>query len=153
MLDCLLEICVPIGILRLISYEDNLSLKFKELKFKGFITAKSMVIDIDKMVHAVVNNTNKPGIDPSHLILQVIDTSTTHSYDPNQLCSGHDVTEVLGIGLRKAIGSQVEAIACRANVESALRLAYDVSQLAKSKLYHEVRKWESANTPYMVFLP
>ncbi|MGC9196108.1 MAG: DUF4435 domain-containing protein [Syntrophobacteraceae bacterium] len=148
----LLDRSLPIGILRLISQEEELNLKFKGVKFKNFVDASSLIVDVCKMVNAVVNNTEKTGIHPNNLISKIVDKIKDLKHDRYQLCSGHDVMEILAIGLRKAFGSQVEAIACRTNVESILRLAYEMRHFIRKDLYAQVRQWEMSNAPYIVFM-
>lgn len=148
----LLERCVPLGMLRLISYKAHLYLKFKDIKYKSFVDARTLTIDVEKMVYSVLNNTKKKGMNPLDLISKVQTSMETVVHDRYQLCSGHDVTELLGIGLRKSLGSQVEAIACRSNLESLLRLSYEMHSFIKTCLYASVRSWEAANIPHSVFV-
>jgi hypothetical protein len=150
--NLLLERCIPIGMLRLISYKYKLYLKFKGIKYKTFVDARSLIIDTNTLVNSVVNNTMLQGMNPQNLISKLLASMETEVYDTYQLCSGHDVTELLGIGLRKSLGSQVEAIACRANLESVLRLSYEMHSFIKTRLYAAVRHWEAVNIPYIVFV-
>lgn len=147
----LLERCVPVAMLRLISYRDQLYLKFKDIKYKTFVDAKTLIIDIEKMVHSVLSNTKKKGMNPQDLISKLQSSMKTVPHDRYQLCSGHDVTELLGIGLRKSLGSQVEAVACRSNLESILRLSYEMHSFIRTRLYASVKSWEAANIPHTVF--
>jgi Protein of unknown function (DUF4435) len=149
----MLERCVPIGMLRLISLEENLSLKFKGLKYKGLIEASSLKFDVTKLVNAVVNNTSQQGVNPNDILIKLKVRLVKVEHDRFQLCSGHDVIEILGIGLRKVIGSQVEAIACRENLESVLRLAYEMRHFNVTRLYSLIKQWETRNAPFLVLLP
>jgi hypothetical protein len=152
--ELLVDRCIPLGMLRLMSRNTNppLNLKFEGLKLKGIVDGATLNINTRRLVASVVNNTAKPGLDPVQIEKDLEEALTKATPDRYQLCCGHDVAEVLGIGLRKALGSRVEAIACGEHIESALRLAYELRDFAKTRLYSLIRDWELRNSPYRVLV-
>jgi hypothetical protein len=74
------------------------------------------------------------------------------THDPWQLCNGHDLVEVLSIGLRRAIGSQSAAAVRVEEIERALRLAYESVDFAASALYRTIREWEQRNHPFRILI-
>ncbi len=73
-----------------------------------------------------------------------------NSYDPWQVCCGHDLVEILSVGLRKAIGSHKAADIEANSLERCLRLAYEEVYFSQTRLYVEIRLWESHNQPFKV---
>jgi hypothetical protein len=71
-------------------------------------------------------------------------------YDPWQVCCGHDLVEILSLGLRRAIGSNKAADVAPNSLERCLRLAYEEVYFARTQLYVEIRVWESHNQPFKV---
>lgn len=102
----LLEAASPIGFFRWLSSptKDNLSLKFKGLNFNGFIEKRTLGVDIDKLIRQVKANT--PGCTTNSGAIKVkIAKLGTMGYDLWQVCSGHDLVEILAIGLRGLFGN------------------------------------------------
>ena len=64
---------------------------------------------------------------------------------------GHDVIDLLGFALRKALGSWKAQDATREHIERGLRLAYPEDAFSETFLLRQVRDWETANPPYRVF--
>lgn len=71
-------------------------------------------------------------------------------HDLWQVCNGHDLTAVLSIGLRRAIGSQPPAVVGVEEIGRALRLACEAVDFTVSALYRAMRAWEQRNRPFQV---
>lgn len=145
--------CFGLGVLRLVSIEEPFNLKFEDLSFKGFVDAPSFKLDLKSAVRAVVAQTQQAGLDPQSVEARVrTEMASGRPLNPYEVCCGHDVMEVFAIGLRRAIGSQEKAVACREHIERVLRLAYSFRDFAKSQLYGLIRTWETTNQPYRVLV-
>lgn len=68
---------------------------------------------------------------------------------PWRLVRGHDVLEVLRIGLRNVLGDMRSSVGV-SGIASVLRAA---GGLEGTTLLEEIRRWEGANAPYLVLRP
>lgn len=148
----LLETGKRIGYLRLVSLKDNLSLKFEELSFSKFIDKATLVIDTGKLIKAVKDHSQKLGLrEPD--IQKSIETLEDSTYDPWQVCCGHDIICILSIGLSKVWGSWKTNEVRPDILERELRLAYEDSYFRSTQLYTSIQQWEIKNKPYQVLSP
>ncbi len=144
----ILKICEPIGILRWVSARDCLQLVFEGLKFKAFVEAATLNLEIEKLVEAVLRNSSVPIRRRAGLIREISKTAGIHPL--RQICNGHDVIELLAIGLRRAIGSRDAKTAAPSNVASLLRLAFGHRDFFETQLYQSIRDWERQHSPFRV---
>lgn len=72
--------------------------------------------------------------------------------DPWSVCHGHDLVELLRLGLRSALGSPKRSLGCE-DIASSLRLACERVHLERTDLYRAIRDWEQVNAPYRVLSP
>ncbi len=149
-LNALLNAAFPIGMLRWISSESqrNLGLKFEGLRFKSFTDKSTLNIDIRRLVVVVISRTDSCGLNARDLedeLRNLLD----RDFDRLQSCVGHDLVELLLIGLRKKFGT-----AKKLNLEvldKALRIAYDPNCFSSTLLYSSLRMWEQQNSGYTIF--
>jgi Protein of unknown function (DUF4435) len=146
----LLEDGMPIGYLRWVSQVDGLNLTFNGIKFSKFINEKTLELDRDQLIAEVKNKSQKPDLQSSDLQRRLMSQqSSTH--DPWQVCCGHDLVEILSLGLRKAIGSNNPSDVEPNGLERSLRLAYEATYFCKTQLYLSIRSWENSNYTFKVF--
>lgn len=69
--------------------------------------------------------------------------------DPWCICQGHDLIELLKLGLRQVLGS-LKASKGAAEIAALLRQAHDDRELHSGHLGRSIRRWESRNSPYRV---
>ncbi|ERT08254.1 hypothetical protein M595_1712 [Lyngbya aestuarii BL J] len=67
-----------------------------------------------------------------------------------RLISGHDLIEILSIGLCQFLGSNNSKDVEAEQIEKILRLAYESSYFRKTQLYSLIQQWESLNTPFVI---
>jgi hypothetical protein len=149
--DILLERAVPIGLLRWISspIKDNLCLNFKSLRYETFLDKTTLNLDIDKLINEVVANSMPCTIKKDSIKLKIA-TLKKEGHDPWQICSGHDLIEILSFGLKNTFGNN-KAKKLSPNVfDSMLRIAYDYSHFALTHLYSLIKAWEQRNAPFKV---
>jgi Protein of unknown function (DUF4435) len=155
----LLEAGMSIGYFLWLSNSKNLNLTFDGLKFKEFIDDRTIHLDERKLINEVKNKSQpaaKPALADPTDIQKRIAAKKQDSHDPWQICRGHDLVEILSIGLRKAWGSN-DAIDVvprsnerKSTLESQLSLAYEAAYFLKTQLYQEIMTWESSNQPFKV---
>ena len=69
--------------------------------------------------------------------------------DPWHVARGHDMVDILRIGLRKVLGSISPQVG-RKEISRILRQAMPKEDFAATGLYAEVRQWEGSNPPYHI---
>jgi hypothetical protein len=146
----LIEAGISIGYLRWISQTDELNLTFNDIKFSKFIDDKNLQIDELKLIQEVKNQSQAFGL-KSEDLQQRLTNQKSDSYDPWQVCCGHDLVEILSLGLRKAIGTAKTSDVEPNSLERSLRLAYEEPYFCQTQIYLSVRSWESNNQPFKVF--
>ena len=135
--------------MRWISQCDELNLSFKDIRFSKFIDAKTLRIDELKLIQEVKNKSQAFSFNDRHLEQRLIDQKSDE-HDPWQVCCGHDLVEILSLGLRKTIGSNRSTDVEPTNLERNLRLAYEEIYFQDTQLYALIRAWESNNPSFQV---
>ena len=135
---------LPLGRLRWLSQREGLRLRFSGLSFDKFVEEFRWEVDEERMLLAVLHLSQRPD---SHLGRLQSMMAELPSADPWDICSGHDLVELLAIGLRRVLGSE----AVRPDdLEQHLRLAFEASHLQATHVYREIRRWEEGHPPYRV---
>lgn len=140
---------VYIGYLRYISQSDRLNLTFEGIKFSKFIDDKTWKFDQIKMIQEIKNKSQSFSLNHDE-IQQKLNGEISNNYDPWQICCGHDLVEVLSVGLRKAIGTNDAADVAANSIERNLRLAYEAVYFYETQLYLEIINWENNNQKFKV---
>ncbi|OKH33985.1 hypothetical protein NIES2119_22035 [[Phormidium ambiguum] IAM M-71] len=148
-----LEVGKQIGYLRWTSLEHNLSLKFEDLNFSSFIDYKTLTVNYIKFLQILRTSSNSNKLskltnqDVENLVMKLIDPS----HDLWHVCCGHDLIEILALGLRKIFGTLNAKELDREKIEKILRLAYDRDLFCETSLYKQIKEWESTNSSFKVF--
>ena len=137
--ELLLESGLSIGIFRWLSSptKDNLSLKFKDLYFGNFVFNKTLSIELDKLIKEVNNHNPHKKMDIK-LIKSKIIKIKINKYDPWQVCSGHDLIEILSIGLKYLFGNHRAKNISTEAVDGILRVSYEYSFFSLTKLHKSI---------------
>jgi Protein of unknown function (DUF4435) len=142
----LVEAGMFIGYLRWVSQCDRRNLTFSDLKFSKFIDEKTLQIDELALIQEVKNKSQALSLKTEDLQQRIADEKNK-GFNPWQVCCGHDLVEILALGLRKAIGTMsVDSD----SLERSLRLAYEEVYFWKTQLWVNIRQWESNNQPFKV---
>ncbi|PXF59042.1 MAG: hypothetical protein C4B59_12200 [Candidatus Methanogaster sp.] len=149
--DILLESGLPIGYLRWLSSptKDNLSLKFKELSFDKFVDEQTLRVSIDNLIRELKINSENSTLDENATKLKIM-TLGGAGHDPWQVCSGHDLVQILSIGLRNIFGNPRGKSVTMEVVDGILRVAYDHSHFRLTRLHNSIKDWEKANPSFNV---
>lgn len=70
--------------------------------------------------------------------------------DPWYIVRGHDMLEILRIGLRHVLGEMPANTRVKDIIGSSLRLAMSQEDLQETRLWADMRTWEATNRPYLV---
>jgi hypothetical protein len=142
----LVEAGISIGYLRWVSQCDGLNLTFSDLKFNRFIDEKTLQMNELDLIQEVKNKSQAFSLKTEDLQRRIA-AEDNKGFNPWQVCCGHDLVEILALGLRKTIGTmKVESD----DLERNLRLAYEEVYFRKTQLWANLRQWESNNQPYQV---
>ncbi|MEA5470044.1 DUF4435 domain-containing protein [Spirulina sp. 06S082] len=150
----LLTAAAKIGYLRLTSEEERLNLKFDNLTFSHFINEKTLELDEVKFIKEIQNKSNNYLLQDESF-QQRLRNKKKNSYDPWQICCGHDLVAILSVGLRKVLRKIGESTISKEEIkpdslERDLRLAYEFSYFCNTQLYKDIRKWENNNPSFQV---
>lgn len=148
--SALLEISSHLGYLRWHSLRRQLNLKFEFLTFSKFLDGKTLAIDTAKLVKTVRDHSGAHHLNEKELQEQLLELQD-EGHDLWQVCCGHDLVEILSVGLRKTLGSNDAKQVEPEIVSRALRLAYEFHHFCASQLYAAVKGWEKLNLPFQVF--
>lgn len=147
--ELLLSVGVQLGYLRYISQSDGLNLTFEGITFSKFIDDKQWQFNELKLIQEVKNKSQAFNLKDEEIQQRLIrEKSNNHDYW--QICCGHDLVEILSVGLRKAIGTNNATDVEANSLERNLRLAYEAVYFCKTQLYSEIRLWETDNQPFQV---
>jgi hypothetical protein len=141
--------CLTLGHCRLSSERRNLRLYFKDLDHEQFVGEDDLVVDADALIATLINRSRT--VCTVDNLRTFIAAEVSRAHEPYQLVSGHDVSAVLGIALRKLLGQRREVQTWRREIEAGLRLAFDWEALEGTSVYSCLRAWERNNRPYRIF--
>jgi hypothetical protein len=142
----LVEAGRSIGYLRWISQCDELNLTFSDLKFSKFIDEKTLQMNELALIQEVKNKSQAFSLKAEDLQRRIA-TENNKGFNPCEVCCGHDLVEILALGLRRTIGTMsVDSD----SLERSLRLAYEEVYFRKTQLWTNIRQWESNNQPFQV---
>jgi len=149
--DVLFDRVQPLGRLRLANERGGWGLRFDGLNYSGYFDRDSLSVDLDRMIQAVVQRSST-----GHRLGQVrsdFDAQVSEAHDLRLLCTGHDVVAVIGIALRKAIGTAPAQEVAPEALERELRLAFDREAFLTTQIYTALRDWEHSNPEWRVLAP
>ncbi|WP_426747376.1 DUF4435 domain-containing protein [Myxococcus faecalis] len=118
----LLTSASAMGAARLVSARDNLALDFKEIKHEGYLIPKSLKADQARLIDLICMK-NKLEASAKERFASAVQEALREGHDPWQLCQGHDLVELLSLGLRRMWGTSTPDVDV---LQKALRLAYEV---------------------------
>lgn len=152
-IDLLMDCALPIGFFRWISSpaKDDLSLKFKGMNYDTFIDVKNLKVSTNNLIYEVKTNSDDFLIDDKEIKRKIESLiKEKDHYDPWQVCSGHDMVQILTIGLANIFGYSESKNIDVGVVDKTLRLTYKLSHFNKTHLYDAIKDWEKNNEPYKI---
>lgn len=135
-----------------LSLSDKMHLDFKKLKFGKFIDDKTLNVDERRMIKAVLDHSCRHDLKVDMIAAKLAPMSVTLD-DLWHVCSGHHLTELMAIALRKAIGSYDAGDRSVEQIEQMLLLAYEGADFPSTQLYAAIRVWERLSPPFVVLAP
>jgi hypothetical protein len=151
--EYLLSVGRVMGYLRWASARHRWSLRFEGLDFKTFIREKDfsferrLLFEEARRHQGGERRAPVPSIEEMEAHIQKL---SSPEHDIWHVCCGHDLVEVLSIGLRKVLGKNNEADVRRERLEQQLRLAYEERYFMRTALSESIRAWEQRSPPFRV---
>ena len=157
--EILLETALPIGYSLWLSLRENLGCDFDKLSFDNFINKNTLRLKRTDFFNAFtgsIQNNNRytkkirqPMLSEEEFFSRVEQLSDS-AHDPWHVCRGHDLIQILSLGLHKAIGTRQSPTVTPEELETKLRLAFAYSHFRETQHYLDIRKWQDANAPFLV---
>jgi hypothetical protein len=153
--DYLLSIGQTIGYLRWASARHQWSLKFEGLSFKAFVREKDFGFERRSLLEEVRRHQGgRTEPIPSVAEMEAsIEALSAPAHSAWYVCCGHDLVDLLSIGLRRVLGKNNEADVRKERLEQQLRLAYEQSYFLRTTLHERIITWEQRNPPFRVLPP
>ncbi|MFG3818381.1 DUF4435 domain-containing protein [Limnothrix redekei] len=145
----LLDCGIPIGYLRWISLQESLDLTFDGIEFARFIDGKTLQICLRNLIREVKNKSQAHLLQTEDLQTE-IENQRDDSHDPWQVCCGHDLVQILSLGLRQLASKKNKSEVKPDDLERSLRLAYEGVFFYQTQLYTKICLWESNNPTFRV---
>ena len=111
---------------------------------RAFVDEKSWSVDEDGLIESVV--AMNEGVEANVLRRQIADLPPA---DPWHIVHGHDLVEILRVGLLNVLGNLRASIGVK-EIARGLRLAMPISDLQSTQLWQDMQRWERLNEPYLV---
>ena len=110
-----------------------------------FIDESEWIVDEEEMVRVVASSNVQ--IDAQALQREI--AQLPPNKDPWHVVHGHDLIEILRIGLRGVLGSLQTSTGVVA-IARLLRQAMELQDLQSTGLWEDMRRWEQSNKPFLV---
>lgn len=147
----LFELAQQIAYLKLANKIYNLGLVFKpstadgnQIKYKNFIDDKTLRFKgIKDLIETVRNYSNgkTTGMKSYEEIEERLRSELEKEYDVDHVVSGHDLSNILFLILKKTFSSNSRTLVDHNAIEDSLILAYDFSDFQKTRLFRSLSAW------------
>ncbi|MDQ8141112.1 DUF4435 domain-containing protein [Chryseobacterium sp. CFS15] len=142
------EIAIPIAKARILSLKNSYSLKFKpvgkeikELDYTKFVCKNSFsFLGNVEMLNTLKLYFNQGLPKTIEDMEKEIESLNLENFNIHDVVHGHDLTNILVIGIKKSIGRSSFSNIKREDVERALRLAYSKEEFTKTQIYNHLLK-------------
>lgn len=104
------------------------------------------------MIKTVLDHSRRHDLDVDTIAVKLA-TISAAPHDLWHVCSGHHLTELVAIALRKAIGTHDAGEMSVERVEQMLMLAYEAADFPSTALHAGIRAWERLSSPFVVLAP
>ena len=138
----LLERASIFGRIRLFAAGRNPALGLGAIRVAAFVDERTWEVDADRLLQVVV--------DAGVAAEDVADaTRALRDADPWRVASGHDMVDLLRIGLRRVLGNLSPTIG-RNQLAAMLRVSMPAEEFRCTQLWWDIRHWESLNIGYSI---
>ena len=140
----LLDRALVFGRLRLAAALYDLDLDRSAIRVRRFVRPDAWTVDGDGLVRAATRDGSSDARDFVNRCIAKLPRA-----DPWLVARGHDMVEILTIGLRRVLGA-VGASVGSEQISGVLRAGFSRSDLQVTRLWADMRTWEAANDPFRI---
>ena len=140
--EALLARAFPLGRLRWYSLRTGMHVAFEKLVPSRFIDVEQWSFDEAQLLTTALAQGVLPERD--ELVKQLNAMPEANLWD---ICQGHDMVDILGLGLESRLGNRNPG---RDRTASTLRSGMEKAELSSTQLYARLCKWEDVNVPFRV---
>lgn len=139
----ILDLGRRIGSLRFYSQFIEEHYSFKELDIGKFVDRKSLVFSDPQCVSHIRGISPKNSRIPNDILAKALAEAgnVPELADPYRLCCGHDLMEILAIGLKSIWGSYSSGEISGDVIEESFRLAYSHEMFCITNLFQQINDW------------
>lgn len=148
----LLENVALIGYLRRLSLLYHFDFSFNELGFGEFTYISGLTIEEQRLISYLIFRSKKHSAVTKEQVEKLLDQLIMPQDDLWQICCGHDLMDLLTIGLVHLFGNYNAKKMISGQLEGSFRLAYQISYFKETKLYEALKKWEEEQEGYRLFM-
>ena len=139
----LLDRAIVFGRLRWAAMRHDLNIDFNAIRVPQFVDTETWTVDSDQLTHAVLKGDSPDDYDVlSRRIAEL------PSADPWRVAQGHDMIQILRIGLKHVLGTIPTSTGIK-DITRVLRAAISLEEFQTTALCAEIRTWERTNA-YLV---
>ena len=139
----LLERAVVFGRLRWAAQINESKINWTEIRVPRFVDETTWNVDADGLIRAAVQESSNDA-----LVLEKRMTQLPPA-DPWYVANGHDMVEILRLGLKKVLG-KISSTIGRDQIVGLLRAGATPEDLQSTGLWRDMQAWERENVPYLV---
>jgi len=149
----LINATLHIGYLRWYScpQKQNLQLSFKKLDFEKIMDKKTLSLNFDILLRGIKKVSPECKCKDFTKIRDEIEQHISQkTFDPWDVCSGHDMVFMFSIGLKNGLGnSRCDSMTADC-LDGILRVTYRESHFQSTRVYHSIQSWEGMNSPFKI---
>lgn len=142
--EALLSASYPLGLLMFISQTEGLNLSFKDLEFERFINSRTLSLNVDSMVDAVIFNSKNCRMGKKALVSR-LGREAENLDDEWDAARGHDTVDILLLALKRNFGSFNSRNLNEGELGGALRLAFSDACFRSTELFANTDEWARTN--------
>lgn len=144
--DCLLARAIVFGRLRLVAEYFRLDINFGVVRIQRFVDEKTWKVDCRALIRELAQTQQNSTLDEDSLKRHL---AKLPEFDPWRIVRGHDVIMILRIGLKNVLGTIKNSVGDE-QIARVLRAGMSMEELKETKLWADIRVWETQNAPHRV---
>jgi len=137
-----------IGLIRFLSLKNSYNLYFDNFELKTVVDKETLTIDVNKLVVKVLARTRsarKPVAIGLEAIISAFDDNYC-KYQPQCLCNGHDVCDIICIALQKCFGTVNANEYTAEDVFTHLLMGYSFESFQNMPMYKKYVGWSQEHS-------
>lgn len=148
--NVLLQNTSVLGYLRWFSLRNRADYDFKTIRYHIFTDCSTLSVNLTKLVSEAINQSPAAKITDCDLTIQRIQNMMLSKNDLWQVCCGHDMVQLLLIGLKSVFGGYNSKALGDGALEGSLRMCFEYGSFAETKSYAFIIEWEKQHAPYQI---